>query len=170
LLIVIGGLIGGHIEKLEHFFYICTNDTLSYIAAITQEPTKMHRKLPALTADNRAFWQGGEQGRLFMHWCEDCTSYFHPPGPVCPKCASLSVRPKEVSGKATVVSFTINYQPWTPNLAAPFAIAIVELPEQPGLRFLSNVEEPVEQIYIGMPLRVVFEQQEDVWIPLFIKD
>ena len=90
----------------------------------------MHRKLPALTADNRAFWQGGEQGRLFMHWCEDCTSYFHPPGPVCPKCASLSVRPKEVS----------------------------------------NVEEPVEQIYIGMPLRVVFEQQEDVWIPLFIKD
>ena len=29
----------------------------------------MPRKLPALNADNRAFWQGGEQGELLVHRC-----------------------------------------------------------------------------------------------------
>ncbi|HEC51620.1 hypothetical protein LCGC14_0493640 [marine sediment metagenome] len=130
----------------------------------------MQRKLPALNADNRAFWQGGEHGCLLMHWCDGCANYFHPPGPICPKCASFSVHPREVSGKATVISFTINYQSWTPDLTEPFVIAIVELPEQPGLRFLSNVQEPVDQVYIGMHVRVVFEQHEDVWLPLFVKD
>ena len=38
----------------------------------------MSRKLPALNADNRAFWQGGEHGLLQIHKCNDCTRFFHP--------------------------------------------------------------------------------------------
>ena len=42
--------------------------------------------------------------------------------------------------------------------------------DQPGLRLLSNVVELVpDQVRIGMPVHVTFEQHEDVWLPLFKK-
>lgn len=131
----------------------------------------MPRKLPALTADNRAFWQGGEHGQLLIHHCEACARFFHPPSPVCPRCASFEVRPRAVSGKGSVASFTLNYQQWTPELEVPFVVAIVELIEQPGLRFLSNVVgcDPLS-VGIGTRVKVTFEHLEDVWLPLFEKD
>ena len=50
----------------------------------------------------------------------------------------------------------------------PYAIAIVELDEQRGLRLMTNIVNcPAEAVRIGMRVRVVFEQREDVWIPLF---
>lgn len=128
------------------------------------------RKLPLLNAETRPFWTGGEVGELWMHRCVDCARYFHPPAPVCRHCTSLKVTPTPVSGRGRVLTFTINYQAWTPELAEPYVVAIVELEEQEGLRFLSNVVNcPPEEIEIGMPVRVVFEQVEDVWIPLFEK-
>lgn len=131
----------------------------------------MIRKLPALNADNRAFWQGGEHGRLLIHHCHGCTHYFHPPGPICPRCASLDVAPREVSGKGKVLSYTLNYQPWVADLEVPYAVAIIELLEQQGLRFVSNVigMDPL-QVRIDMPVRVSFLHVEDVWLPLFEKD
>jgi uncharacterized protein len=131
----------------------------------------MPRKLPALTADNRAFWQGGEQGKLLIHHCDACTRFFHPPSPMCPKCASFDVAPRPVSGKGSVASFTVNHQAWTAELEAPYVVAIVELLEQPGLRFLSNIVDcDPQSVRIGMRVKVRFEQIEDVWLPLFEKD
>jgi uncharacterized protein len=76
--------------------------------------------------------------------------------------------PTPVSGRGRVVTFTVNHQPWIPELAEPYIVAIIELEEQAGLRFLSNVIDcPPDEVEIGMPVRVVFEQVEDVWIPLF---
>ncbi len=131
----------------------------------------MTRKLPALNADNTSFWQGGAAGRLLMHHCTPCAQYFHPPAPICPRCTSFDVAPKAVSGKGRVLSYTINYQAWRPELTAPYVVAIVELADQPGLRFVSNiVGMPPEDVCIDMPVRVRFEQHEDVWLPLFEKD
>ena len=131
----------------------------------------MPRKLPALNADNRAFWQGGRQGELLIHRCAACSRYFHPPTPLCPLCASFEVAPEAVSGKGKVLSYTINHQPWTPDLAQPYVVAIIELVEQPGLQFVSNVVGlPVTDVHIDMPVRVSFLNVEDVWLPLFEKD
>ena len=45
---------------------------------------------------------------------------------------------------------------------------IVELEEQEGLRLMTNVVGcPAEKVRIGMPVRAVFEQYDDVWFPLF---
>jgi uncharacterized OB-fold protein len=52
----------------------------------------------------------------------------------------------------------------------PFALAIVELPEQEGLRLTTVIVNcPVEDVSIGMPVQVTFEAHEDddVWIPMF---
>jgi len=131
----------------------------------------MQRKLPLLTPENRAFWQGGADGQLLIHRCRACNRWFHPPAPVCPTCNSLDVGPESVSGRGTVVSFTINHQAWTPDLSEPYVIAIVELDEQPALRFLTNiVDSPVNEIAIGMRVSVTFLQCEDVWLPQFRKE
>jgi len=123
----------------------------------------MTRKLPALTADTAPFWQGGAQGVLLIHRCAACDRYFHPPTPICPHCNSFDVAPVAVSGRGRVVTFTINTQAWTPELAQPYVVAIVELAEQDGLRLLTNiVNSPAEAVSIGMPVRVAFERCEDV--------
>ncbi|MCY1312295.1 hypothetical protein D9M70_627070 [compost metagenome] len=79
--------------------------------------------------------------------------------------------PKAVSGKGKVLSYTINYQAWNPDLEVPYVVAIIELVEQPGLQFVSNVVGmPVEDVHIDMLVRVSFLNVEDVWLPLFEKD
>jgi uncharacterized protein len=66
------------------------------------------------------------------------------------------------------VTFTINRQAWTTELAEPYVVAIIELAEQANLRLLSNIVgcDPNE-VAIDMPVSVTFAQLEDVWIPLF---
>lgn len=131
----------------------------------------MARKLPQLNPDSLAFWQGGRDGRLNIHHCSGCQKFFHPPSPICPRCGSQDVQPQAVSGQGRVASFTINHQAWSPELREPFVVAIVELVEQEGLRFLSNVVgEGALDVKIGSPVKVRFEQHEDVWLPLFERD
>ena len=67
-----------------------------------------------------------------------------------------------------VHSYTVNEQDWNPTMPAPYVIALVELEAQVGLRLMTNIVacEPAD-VTIGMPVQVVFEQHEDVWIPLF---
>lgn len=131
----------------------------------------MPRKLPQLNPDSAAFWQGGREGRLNIHHCGGCQQFFHPPAPICPRCNSLEVGPRVVSGRGLVASFTINHQAWAPDLTVPYVVAIVELVEQPGLRFLSNiVGDDALETQIGMPVKVRFENIEDVWLPLFERD
>lgn len=130
----------------------------------------MPRKLPQITSDTSAFWQGGESGRLMIHRCGACQRFFHPPAPICPSCSSLDVTPQATSGCGRIATYTINHQAWKPELAAPYVVAIVELDDQPGLRLLSNVVGlPPDQVRIGMPVQITFEQHEDVWLPLFKK-
>ena len=63
-----------------------------------------------------------------------------------------------------------NRQRWKPGLAAPYVVGSCERDDQPGLRLLSNVVELApDQVRIGMPVHVTFEQHEDVWLPLFKK-
>jgi uncharacterized OB-fold protein len=128
----------------------------------------MSRKLPALNADNTAFWQGGEHGELRIHHCAPCDRFFHPPAPVCPHCASFDVAPRAVSGIGKVLSFTINHQQWIPTMQVPYVVAIVELDDQSGLHFVSNIVGCApDEVAIDMPVKVTFLHIEDVWLPLF---
>lgn len=134
----------------------------------TTTPRPGFRILPRLTDANEFFWTSGEDGRLRFLRCGDCGYWIHPPGPVCPACHSRSVAPEEVSGEAVVHTFTVNHQAWLPGFDPPYLVGIVELPEQAGLRLTTNlVNLAPDEAHIGMPVRVTFEQWEDVWLPLF---
>ena len=126
------------------------------------------RVLPRVTPENEHFWRGGERGELRFLRCAACHTYVHPPSPVCPRCYGRELSPEAVSGRATVLTFTWNHQPWVPSPDHPYAIAIVEMEEQVGLRLMTNVLRVTpETLRVGMPVQVLFEQHDDVWIPLF---
>jgi hypothetical protein len=76
-----------------------------------------------------------------------------------------------VSGKATVVGFTVNAQQWTPDLPPPYVIAIVALDEDDGARLTTNIVncDPAV-VRVGMRVRVLFEKAEEIYLPLFEPD
>ena len=122
---------------------------------------------PYLDPDNTAFWTGGQNGRLLIHHCGDCGWWTHPASPRCRKCRSANVSPEPVSGRATVATYTVNHKAWIPG-SELYIIALVELEEQPALFLTTNlVEVDAEDVFIGMPVEVVFEESNGVWYPLF---
>jgi uncharacterized protein len=125
---------------------------------------------PALDDDNRAFWTGGHSGELLIARCADCSSYSHPPTPRCGYCHGDQVVPEPVSGRGTVYSFTINRQSWQPDLEVPYVIAIVALDEQPDIRLMTNIVDcDVDDVAIGQPVEVVFQDRGEVSVPVFRK-
>lgn len=130
---------------------------------------KNFRLLPALGPENEHFWKGGAEGELRFQRCSDCSTYIHPPSPLCPECLSRESEVAAVSGRATVHTWTINHQPWIPGFDPPYVVAIVEIAEQPGLRLMTNIVNcPPEDVAIGMPVQVLFDEREDeIFIPLF---
>lgn len=123
--------------------------------------------LPKLDDTNRFFWTAGDQGVLKFLRCDTCRRYVHPPAPRCPYCLRGQLAPEAVSGRGTLHSFTVNYQPWVPG-DGPYAVGLVTIDEQDDVRLMTNVVGCAEDdLRVGMALRVEFEQQEDVWLPLW---
>ena len=126
------------------------------------------RPLPELTPASGWFWTSGADGRLRVQGCTECGQLVHPPVPICPRCRSRSWQPTEVSGRATVVGYTVNAHPWLPGFDPPYVVANVVLAEDPSVHLTTNVVgcDP-EAVHIGQEVTVRFDHQEDVWIPLF---
>ena len=126
------------------------------------------RPLPTLNQENRFFWTSGADGMLRFLRCGACGLFVHPYGPICPSCHNRDLQPAPVSGLGRIASFTLNHQSWDPRVATPYVIAIVQLDEQEALCLTTNiVNTPAEKVAIGQRVRVVFEQQDEVWYPLF---
>src|SRR5271154_7621838 len=97
------------------------------------------RPLPELNEASGWFWTSGHDGELRVQQCADCRQFVHPPTPICPYCRSRSARPTPVSGRATVVGFTVNAHRWLPDFDPPYVVANVALAEDPHVRLTTNV-------------------------------
>jgi acetyl-CoA acetyltransferase len=74
-----------------------------------------------------------------------------------------------VSGEAIVVAHTVNVHRWpVPHREPPYVVAVVALAEDPAVQLTTNIvgAEPAE-VRAGMRVRAVFEEHEDVWLPVF---
>lgn len=126
-----------------------------------------HRILPSLEGPAEFFWTSGTDGGLRFLRCRGCRYFLHPPTSYCPNCGGRDMAPHTVAGTGTLYSFTVNHQPWDGS-HEPYVIGIVEIDEQPGLRLTTNiVDVEPETISIGMPVEVVFEDHDPVFLPLF---
>lgn len=126
------------------------------------------RQLPLINEMNRYFWCSGASGQLHILRCGDCGTWVHPYAGLCPKCRTESLSPQPVSGRGTVVGYTVNHQPWLPNVPVPYAVALVELEEQSNIRLVTNILDcPLDEVRVGLPVEVCFEAHEELHIPLF---
>jgi uncharacterized protein len=125
------------------------------------------RLLPRLDDDNHFFWTSGEDGQLRFLRCRACENLIHPPTPRCPYCLAEYLVPEVVSGHAIVESFTVNLQQWIPG-SDPYIVGLVSMVEQSDVRLMTNlVDVEPDDVHIGMEVEVVFEHNDDVYLPLF---
>ena len=126
------------------------------------------RSFPAISEANRHFWLGGKDGKLHILHCGSCGHWIHPYAARCPSCRSADISPQPVSGRGTIAGFTVNHQQWQPDFEVPYVVAVVELEEQSDIRLMTNMPRtPIEQVHVGMPVKVFFEQHGEIFCPLF---
>jgi uncharacterized OB-fold protein len=133
--------------------------------------------LPDLEEETTAgFWEGAARGELVVQTCDSCGQWRMPPRPMCPHCQSTAVRWTATSGRGRVWSYVVPHPPLLPAFAekAPYNAIIVELEEDPKIRFAGNLVTSADgeineidptTIQIGEPVEVVFHQIDDVTLP-----
>lgn len=124
-----------------------------------------------LDRDNAEHFRGRLERKLLINCCEDCGHWRHPPKPVCPKCWSSDVRPTEVSGHGTIHLLMFLHQgPPTEGVdySTPYPVVVIELDEQPGLRFTSTiVGSSNDQIIIGKRVKLDWIERAGAPFPVF---
>ncbi|MGN9839121.1 bifunctional MaoC family dehydratase N-terminal/OB-fold nucleic acid binding domain-containing protein [Nonomuraea sp. H19] len=142
---------------------------LKFRPAATPQKREPYPLQPAINQDTAFFWEGVKDGELRIQSCADCGELRHPPGPLCPRCRSANRSYKVASGHGTLYSFVVHHHPPVPGREVPFVVGVVELPE--GVRIVGNVVDcPIEEVDIGMPLRVTYRPMDDrlvlpMWAP-----
>ena len=127
----------------------------------------MTRPLPRITPESGFFWTSGADGVLRLLQCGSCGRYAHPPVPQCRECGG-PLEPQPVSGRGTVFSYTISHQQLLPALDVPYVIAVVALDEQDDVHLTTNLLDIApEDVRIGLPVQVRFEQHDEVYLPMF---
>jgi uncharacterized OB-fold protein len=129
--------------------------------------------MPQPLADNATvpFWKAAAEHRFVVETCSDCAQMRLPAAPVCSGCRSESSEWEQISGKGELYTYTIVHRPIAADMKVPFIVAVVDLEGADGVRFITNlVETEVEELEIGMPLEVAWEDMgPKLTIPRFRK-
>jgi uncharacterized OB-fold protein len=114
------------------------------------------KPLPRPTATSRPFWEAAKRHELMLQQCAGCNAFIYYPRDRCPHCLSDRLEWRRVSGRGKLYTYTIVRRASTRSFAdKPYVLAIVELDEGP--RMTTNLEAAPDQIRIGMPVTVCFD-------------
>ena len=129
---------------------------------------KLPKPLPSPTEESKHFWDACQKQELLLQKCGDCGQFRFPPSGLCPKCMSTNYHWTKASGKARVFTWQITHSPFYPAWDPPYNVAIVELEEGPRMH-THIVGCKNEDIYIDMPLELIFEkvEEQDWYLPKF---
>ena len=137
---------------------------------MSDTPKQFPPPLPLPDPLTQFFWDAAAEHKLMIQQCNDCGQHIHPPRPICRKCLSTDLAPVEVSGRATLYSWTVAEQAFHPYFAdkLPYVYATVELEEQSTKLITNIVGCPIGDLRVGMPLEVTFEPLgETITLPKF---
>jgi uncharacterized OB-fold protein len=126
--------------------------------------------LPEPAFESDEFWAATREHTLKIQRCTETLKYVYPPDAVSPWTRRETLEYVEVSGRATLYSYAGLNQAFHAGFAddLPYVIALVELEEQPGLRMITNVVgTPLEELSIGMPMVVDFDDRGTQTVPVF---
>ncbi|MDO8473687.1 MAG: OB-fold domain-containing protein [Dehalococcoidia bacterium] len=110
------------------------------------------------------WWAFCKQHKLVIQRCAECGTFRHLPDILCYKCHSFKYEWHPVSGKGVVYSYIIPYHPAHPALKGrvPYNVVIVELSDAGNVRMVGNIVDcPNEQVKVGMPVEVTWEDVND---------
>jgi uncharacterized OB-fold protein len=129
---------------------------------------EIKKQLPLITASNQAFWDAAKRHELAAYKCLNCGALYSQQGD-CAACYSQQGEWVKVSGRGEVFTFCVYHQAFNPAWKddIPYNVAYVKLAEGPVL--MTNVIGcENKDIYIGMPVEVVFEDvTAEVTLPKF---
>ena len=121
----------------------------------------MPKLIPVPDDVSKPFWDACNKEKLVVQSCKSCSKLQHPPQRTCKECGSGdNLEWREVSGKGTILSYVVVHD--TRQLLRvpdqPFNIAVIQLEEDPGINFLSNLPgTPVDEVPVGAKVKVEFE-------------
>ena len=125
--------------------------------------------MPRVDEESRPFWEACARHELYVQKCRACGRVFYYPRGFCLHDLTADFDWLRCSGKGTVYTFTVTHQNQSTGFREnlPYVMAYVELEE--GVRMLTNIVDcDPEQVRIGMPVEVTFEDLTDeVSVPLF---
>lgn len=127
---------------------------------------------PAPDVDTAPFWEATATGHLSICRCQQCGLWLQPPLERCRRCAA-STAFEPVSGDGTVSTFIIQRQPAVVGFfdKVPYAVALVDLAEQPGLRLPGRIVDiDPDDVAIGMRVRARIDALAggDFHLPVFV--
>ncbi len=122
----------------------------------------IEKPLPVPTEDSSPYWEACKKHELRMQRCKACGHFRFPPSVVCPRCTSLEADWEKLSGRGEVYTFIIVHKTYHPAFDSdiPYNVAIVRLEEGPMLH-TNVVECRNDDLYIGMPVEVIFQDMND---------
>ena len=127
-----------------------------------------------LDHDSAAHFRGRLEHRLLLNRCGACSTWHHPPKPICPSCWSADVAAEPVTGAGTIhLAIFLHQGPPAEGVdyATPHPVVTVELDEQPGLRFTSTVVgAPNDAITIGRRVSLDWIDRAGAPLPVFRLD
>ncbi len=123
--------------------------------------------LPLPDESSAPFWNGCARGELLVQTCTTCGLRRMPPRPMCPACSSFDHEWVPSSGHGRIWSFVVPHPPLLPSFTdlAPYAVVVVELDEDPLIRFVGNLvasaQGPINEVdpatvQIGQAVTVTF--------------
>lgn len=120
------------------------------------------RPLPHPTAMTERFWKALSLGRLELLQCASCEHYIHPPRHYCDSCHGKDMRWTVAKNRGTVYTYSVIHRAPSPAFAdkVPYAVGVVQI-DDTDTRLLSNIDAPLGELAVGMPVEVVFEPVRD---------
>lgn len=127
----------------------------------------------------RGFWEAASREQLALPRCPACGRWDWYPTGTCSVCEEVETLWQGLGGAAELFSWAVVEKPFAAPFAdrVPFIAALVVPEEAPAVRIPTNlVDCRVEELRVGLPLRVVFRALEfsgvegRVVAPLFTPD
>jgi len=119
----------------------------------------------------RPFWEETKEGRLAFPRCADCGKFHWYPMRLCPGCRSERIEWAPVAGRGRIFTWTVVRYPFLQEFQSrlPYIVALVEFPDAPGVRLVTNIiEASPEETTIDALVEVVFHRVNDeIVLPLF---
>lgn len=120
----------------------------------------MSRPARPMGVYDEPYWRYAAAGELRLQRCAACGEFRYPPGPACPECLAPEHDWVPLSGRGTLVAWTVFHRQYFSELPAPYVVAVVRSAEGPFLVGNLPGVNPRELVH-DQPLRAVFEDVPD---------